>query len=102
LKYRPGFPDRFGSIQDARVHCRDFFTWYNEHHHHSGIAMLTPQDVHNGLAAQRLKGRENVLLGAFQAHPERFVSGPPKPIQPPTQVWINKPKEQTEKQTTLN
>jgi putative transposase len=25
LKYRPGFPDRFGSIQDARAFCVDFF-----------------------------------------------------------------------------
>ena len=29
LKYRPDFPDRFGSIQHARAHCRKFFTWYN-------------------------------------------------------------------------
>lgn len=103
LKYRPDFPERFGSLQDARAHCQTFFTWYNEHHHHSGIALLTPHDVHHGRAAQRLAGRDNVRLSAFQAHPERFVQGPPKPLLPPTEVWINKPKEQTEKHTaTLN
>ena len=25
LKYRPEFPRRFGSIQDAREFCREFF-----------------------------------------------------------------------------
>ncbi len=25
LKYRPDFPERFGSIEDARAHCRAFF-----------------------------------------------------------------------------
>jgi putative transposase len=25
LKYRPAFPERFGSIQDARAYCHDFF-----------------------------------------------------------------------------
>lgn len=29
LKYRPDFPKRFGSIEDARAHCQQFFHWYN-------------------------------------------------------------------------
>ena len=32
LKYRPEFPDRFGSIEDARVFCQRFFPWYNHEH----------------------------------------------------------------------
>jgi len=28
LKYRPGFPDRFASIHQAREFCRDFIGWY--------------------------------------------------------------------------
>ena len=51
LKYRPQFPDRFGSLEDARAHCLDFFHWYNLQPHHCGIAMLTPHLVHYGLAA---------------------------------------------------
>jgi len=27
LKYRPEFPDRFGSIQDSRAFCQQFFPW---------------------------------------------------------------------------
>ena len=42
LKYRPDFPDRFGSIEDARAHCEAFFHWYNHEHRHSGIALFTP------------------------------------------------------------
>jgi putative transposase len=41
LKYRPGFPDRFGSVHDARALCQQFFGWYNREHRHSGIAMMT-------------------------------------------------------------
>jgi putative transposase len=28
LKYRPGFPERFDSIEHARAFCRVFFDWY--------------------------------------------------------------------------
>jgi putative transposase len=27
LKYRPGFPGRFASIEAARAHCQAFFPW---------------------------------------------------------------------------
>ena len=37
LKYCPQFPERFGSLEDARAFCQDFFAWYNSEHHHSGI-----------------------------------------------------------------
>ena len=91
LKYRPDFPERFGCIEDSRSHCRDFFPWYNTEHHHSGIALHTPHDVHHGLAAQRTTDRQIALLAAFQAHPERFPNGAPKPPQLDGAVWINKP-----------
>ena len=92
LKYRPDFPARFGSIEDARAFCIDFFRWYNEEHHHSGIAMLTPADVHHGRAAGRLADRNHVMTRAYAARPDRFVRGAPKPRQVPTAVWINRPK----------
>ena len=92
LKYRPDFPERFGCIEDARSYCRDFFPWYNTEHHHSGIALHTPHDVHHGLATQRTADRANALLAAFQAHPERFPHGAPKPPALDGAVWINKPK----------
>jgi putative transposase len=73
LKYRPGFPERFGSIQDARAFCLDFFAWYNEDHRHSGLGLLAPAVVHYGLATAAIAQRRQVLKDAYLAHPERFV-----------------------------
>ena len=91
LKYRPDFPERFGSIQDARHWCRSFFAWYNTVHRHSGIAWLTPADVHYGRSGEILARRAAVLEAATQAHPERFVKGAARPHRLPEAVWINKP-----------
>jgi putative transposase len=91
LKHHPAFPDRFGSIQDARGFLKGFFDWYNHAHYHSGIGLLTPADVHHGRAEQVIAARQVVLGDAYAAHPERFVRKPPAPPRPPEQVWINKP-----------
>jgi putative transposase len=91
LKHHPSFPDRFGSIEDARAFCQGFFGWYNHEHRHSGIALLTPADVHHGRASQVITARAAVLDGAYAQHPERFVGKPPQPPRLPEAVWINKP-----------
>jgi putative transposase len=91
FKYRPAFPDRFGSIEHGRRVSRDLFAWYNHAHHHSGLSYLTPADVHYGRAATRLEVRHHTRLAAFAAHPERFVQGPPRRETLPTAVWINAP-----------
>lgn len=95
LKYRPDFPERFGSIQDARAHVAAFVDWYNNEHHHSGINLLTPTDLHHGRAQARLEARGSVLAAAHQAHPERFVLGRPKALEVPGAAWINRPKATT-------
>ena len=79
LKYRPEFPDRFGSLAHARAVSRDLFAWYNNAHHHSGLSYLTPAAVHYGRAATVLAVRHRTRLAAYAAHPERFVQGPPRP-----------------------
>jgi putative transposase len=91
LKYRPDFPDRFGSLEDARCFCRGFFRWYNHEHYHTGIALLTPATVHTGRAEEVIQQRSKVLEAAFQAHPERFVRKKPTHANPPTAAWINPP-----------
>ncbi len=91
LKYRPEFPDRFGSMLEARGFCRTFFPWYNTEHHHSGLGLLTPADVHAGRAASRVAARAAVLAAAHATHPERFVHGAPHPPTVPHAVWINPP-----------
>ncbi len=93
MKYRPDFPERFGAIQDTRAFCRGFFDWYNAAHRHSGIAMMTPEQVHHGRAGLVLERRGKVLAGAYNTHPERFVRGMPAPAELPGAVWINPPRE---------
>lgn len=91
VKYHPTFPERFGSVEDARAWARPFFQWYNHEHHHTGIGLLTPATVHHGQAPAALAARQQVLTAAYQAHPERFVRGQPQPAGLPPAVWINPP-----------
>jgi putative transposase len=102
LKYRPAFPERFGSIQDARGHCHVFFPWYNTAHHHTGLGLLTPSDVHHGLAEQRVAARAAVLATAYRVHPERFPGGLPQPPARPTEVWINPPTPRATEEALLH
>lgn len=91
MKYRPGFPKRFGCQEDAKLFCQSFFHWYNHDHRHSGIGLLSPEVVHYGLAEEAIKQRNQVLLQAYQAHPERFVRKIPTAPKLPDAVWINPP-----------
>ena len=92
LKYRPDFPDRFGSIEDARAHCQQFFRWYNHEHRHGGIGLMAPAAVHDGTAVALTAQRAVTLDAAFAAHPIRFKGRAPKPPVLPTAAWINPPK----------
>lgn len=93
LKYRPSYPGRFGSIEDARIFCRVFFAWYNTEHRHSGIAMITPEHVHYNTHQEVIEKRIRTLAAAWNHHPERFVKGKPVVKGVPVEVWINKPED---------
>lgn len=99
LKYCPQFPERFASIHEAKAFCRSFFSWYNNQHRHSGIALMTPADVQFSRTQQVLEQRAATLNAAYRAHPERFQR-PPVPRPLPEAVWINPP-EQTPPETSL-
>ncbi len=92
LKYRPDYPERFGSLTDAHTWARAFFPWYNDEHHHSGLGYMTPRAIHYGQAAQLWTQRQRALELAYAVHPERFVKGTPQPPALPSAVWINPPK----------
>lgn len=94
LKYGPNFPDKFGSIEDAKAFCKSFVTWYNYEHYHSGIGLMTPYMVHSGKALECNTRRQAVLASAYELHPERFVGGQPKTIALPEAAWINPPPKQ--------
>jgi putative transposase len=102
LKYMPEFPERFGSIEDSRAFCQRFFPWYNTEHHHSGIALLTPEMLHYGIAEEVIEQRQKVLDAAYARTPERFTHAHPKHPPQPTAVWINPPKPATVTEENLH
>jgi putative transposase len=101
LKYRPEFPRRFSCQREALDFCRNFFNWYNNEHHHSGIVYLTPAIVHTGQAVDILSQRHSCLLAAYADHPERFVNGPPRMQTLPPVVYINPPERRDACPTSL-
>jgi putative transposase len=90
MKYAPQFPGRFGSLEDARSFCQEFFTFYNEAHYHTGIALLTPAMVHTGEAAAVQQARQETLNQAYANKPVRFAKGVPKVTPLHEVVWINR------------
>jgi len=94
-KYRPDYPARFDTIEQARAWMRDFVDWYNHEHYHSGIGYHHPADVHDHTALAVTTARQAVLDQAFAEHPARFRHRPPTAAPPPTEAWINKPTVQT-------
>lgn len=91
MKYRPDYPEFFGSLLDARTWAQGFFQWYNHEHKHSALCLLTPAVVHYGHADAVLRARQTVRQQAYAAHPERFVKGPPILPSLSPEVWINRP-----------
>ena len=96
LKYQPTFPKIFGCIADAKAFCRTFFDWYNQQHHHAGIGLMTPDQVHYGQADAIYAARRETLCQAFRDNPQRFVNKAPMPPNKPTEVWINPPTVRSE------
>jgi transposase InsO family protein len=92
LKYAPVFPERFGSLQHARAFLDEFIQYYNHEHHHTGIGLHTPADVHYGLTDDIDRHRHAALTAARAANPERFSGATaPKILQLPDAAWINLP-----------
>ncbi|MEV4130531.1 IS3 family transposase [Nocardia sp. NPDC049707] len=97
LKYGPEFPERFGSLTQARQFMDSFTHWYNHEHRHTGIGLHTPADVHYGLAADKAADRQSVLAQARAQHPHRFATTTaPKILALPDTAWINQPAQETD------
>jgi putative transposase len=95
LKYCPAFPDRFGSIEDARTFIEVFMGYYCHEHRHSGIGLHTPASVHYGTAHEIHAQRAATLTAAYATNPHRFTRRPTPP-KLPTVAWINPPPAPTE------
>lgn len=90
-KYHPTYPDHFDDIEHARKWMQEFVNWYNNIHHHSALAMMTPADVYFGRTKIRQNARQMLMNDAYQRNPERFTHGVSIARQPPAQVWLNPP-----------
>jgi transposase InsO family protein len=117
MKYRPEFPERFGSYQDAHRFCTEFFRWYNHEHHHLvwDTSPLTRCTVswrrnggNNGARCSSKPSREtlSVLCVACQSQhccQLRRGSTSPKKYLEPTMPWqrIRSQRGSTRKTTSI-
>lgn len=92
MKYRPNYPNTFADLDTARAHVDAYVPWYNANHKHSGIALFSPDQVHDGTWRQRWQERSDVQRAYHDTHPERFRN-PPRTPAPAGYVGINLPDE---------
>lgn len=102
MKYSPNFPARFSSLEEAEIFCRKYFIWYNNDHHHTGIALLTPEQVYHGKTVEALVQNQATLDAAFAENPVRFGNRRPMVETLPEMVWINRPAVAVSKPTEIS
>ena len=78
LKYRPLYPGKFSSIEEANLWVKGFVHWYNYEHMHSGISYVTPLKRHYGNDIEILKTRGETYLKAYKENPARWSREPKK------------------------
>ncbi|MCQ9389960.1 IS3 family transposase [Brevibacterium sp. 50QC2O2] len=88
MKYRPGYPRIFETLQDAREYIDDYVVWYNTEHKHSGIALFSPSEIADGVWEEKWTIRDRALQDYYEQHPERFRCRPVTP-SPADTVGIN-------------
>jgi putative transposase len=89
IAYREAMPLNALSIDSTEVQA--YFGWYNERHHHTGLALLTPAQVHYGDPVALLSARHQTLLAAYERCPSRFGYRVPRLEVLPMKVYINPP-----------
>jgi putative transposase len=99
LKYAHDFPDRFGSLADARAFCEAFFGYYNHEHRHSGIGLHTPASVQYGTAHEVRAQRQQTPRCRPYCSPRSVRPPPTLAPKLPTAAWINQPSQEALIQT---
>lgn len=92
MKYRPGYPEVFATLEDARTYLVQYVPWYNRQHKHSGIDLFAPAQVHDGSWEQVWQVRQQALEDYHRRHPARFHRHPVTPV-PAGIVGISLPSE---------
>lgn len=65
-----GFPD----LENAEQWLQGFVEYYNEHHRHNGIKMVTPGSRFRGEDKEILNRRKQTMLKAHIKYPQRWIS----------------------------
>ena len=90
LKYRPNYqPKGFSTLDEARVWVKQFVSWYNYEHHHSGIRFLTPFQRRTDGGHEILENRKRVYEEAKAKYPERWNGRPVRNWTLPDIVYLN-------------
>lgn len=98
MKHRPNYPGTFATFEQARVFMSWYVPWYNAEHKHSGIALFSPNQVHDGSWRELWAHRDQIQQAYYRQHPERFRRRPNTPA-PSGIVGINLPKPTHESAT---
>jgi putative transposase len=61
LKYQSDYPIRFASLYHSKAWLETFFAWYNNEHHHVGLALFTPSEVYHGEVGKVARTRQVAL-----------------------------------------
>jgi len=102
LKYTPAYPSKpFEDIDTARQWVHTFVQWYNEEHRHSAIQFVTPGQRHRCEDKAILDKRKSVYMKAKSENPERW-SGEIRNWNHVTEVWLNPPKDLSEKNQAMD
>jgi putative transposase len=103
LKYHPNFPmfTKFATISDAIDWCEKFVTWYNQHHLHSALKFVTPEQRHKGEDIIIRQKRHAVYEIAKKQEPARW-SGKTRDWSLPTIVMLNPDKKLRHHSQKLN
>jgi transposase InsO family protein len=99
MKYRPNYPGTFETIDQARAYIAWYVPWYNQNHKHSGIALFSPDEVHDGTWQDAWTRRHATQQAYYEQHPDRFRRQPRTPT-PAGIVGINLPNTHADQTTT--
>lgn len=80
VKTHPVYPGYFLGETEAVRYFSDFFPWYNNVHPHTRLAMLTPEQVHNGQGVSILTQRAEIkgqTLSRRRAYYDALRTGDP-------------------------
>ncbi|VXA97466.1 DDE-type integrase/transposase/recombinase [Citricoccus sp. K5] len=91
LKTRPNYPKVFADLPSARDYVDAHVVWHNTTHRHGGIALFTPDQLHDGTWIQAHRRRHTVQQAYYLAHPARYRHRVPTTAMPPAWSGINHP-----------